>query len=38
MLNENAKLNDEIFHKDVKKIPTRNGFGEGLVAPAKVLY
>ncbi len=26
-----AKLSPKIFHKDIAKIPTRNGFGEGLV-------
>jgi transketolase len=31
MLNANAKLNDKIFSKDVEKIPTRDGFGHGLV-------
>lgn len=31
MLNENAKLNENIFSHDVEKVPTRNGFGEGLV-------
>jgi transketolase len=31
MLNANAKLNDKIFDKDVEKVPTRDGFGHGLV-------
>lgn len=31
MLNELAKLNDKLFAKDVEKIPTRDGFGHGLV-------
>lgn len=31
MLNANAKLNDKVFSKDVEKIPTRDGFGHGLV-------
>jgi transketolase len=31
MLNANAKLNEKIFDKDVEKIPTRDGFGHGLV-------
>lgn len=31
MLNANAKLNDKLFSKDVEKIPTRDGFGHGLV-------
>jgi len=32
MLNKNAKLSSEIFRKDINKVPTRNGYGEGLVA------
>jgi transketolase len=31
MLNANAKLNDNVFSRDVEKIPTRDGFGHGLV-------
>jgi transketolase len=31
MLNANAKLNEKLFSKDVEKIPTRDGFGHGLV-------
>ncbi len=31
MLNANAKLNDKLFDRDVEKIPTRDGFGHGLV-------
>lgn len=31
MLNANSKLNDKLFSKDVEKIPTRDGFGHGLV-------
>lgn len=31
MLNANSKLNDKVFSKDVEKIPTRDGFGHGLV-------
>lgn len=31
MLNAKAKLSRKIFLKDVEKIPTRNGYGEGLV-------
>ena len=31
MLNANAKLNDNIFSRDVEKVPTRDGFGHGLV-------
>ncbi len=32
MLNPEAKLNPDIFSKDVAQAPTRNGYGEGLVA------
>jgi len=33
MINQNAKLADNLFDKDgLKQEPTRNGFGEGLVA------
>ncbi|MFA6251598.1 MAG: transketolase C-terminal domain-containing protein [Candidatus Paceibacterota bacterium] len=31
MLNQNLKLNTKIFNKDVEKITTRQGFGEGLL-------
>jgi len=31
MLNNKLKLNKEIFAKNVEKVPTRTGFGEGLV-------
>jgi transketolase len=31
MINQNQKLNPKIFDKDVEKIATRTGFGEGLV-------
>lgn len=31
MLNATSKLNDKLFSKDVEKIPTRDGFGHGLV-------
>src|SRR4030043_2193093 len=31
MLNPNVKLSEKIFSKDIEKIPTRNGYGEGLV-------
>lgn len=31
MLNANAKLNDNVFSRDVEKVPTRDGFGHGLV-------
>jgi transketolase len=32
MLNPDAKLNPHVFDDDVAQAPTRNGFGEGLVA------
>lgn len=35
MLNQELKLNPEIFSKDVKQIPIRQGFGEGLVEAGK---
>ena len=31
MLNPKLKLNEKIFDKDVEKVPTRNGYGDGLV-------
>lgn len=31
MINQKAKLSDKIFKKDIEVIPTRNGYGEGLV-------
>lgn len=31
MINENVKLNKEIFEKDVEQKPTRDGYGEGLL-------
>ncbi len=31
MLNKKARLSEEIFTEDIEKIPTRNGYGEGLV-------
>jgi len=31
MLNQNAKLNQKMFDKDVEQVPIRKGFGEGLV-------
>ena len=31
MLNKSEILNQKVFDKDVEQIPTRNGFGEGLV-------
>jgi transketolase len=30
-LNKAAKLSPKIYHKDIEQLPTRNGFGEGLV-------
>lgn len=32
MLNQKEKLSKHIFEKDIEKVPTRNGYGEGLVA------
>lgn len=32
MVNPNAHLSEKLFQDDIKKIPTRNGYGEGLVA------
>ncbi|KKQ98177.1 MAG: hypothetical protein UT24_C0005G0079 [Candidatus Woesebacteria bacterium GW2011_GWB1_39_12] len=31
MLNKELKLSDKIFSKEIDKVPTRNGYGEGLV-------
>jgi len=31
MINPQAKLSPEIFNKDIKQVPTRDGFGEGLM-------
>lgn len=31
MINEKAKLSENIFKKDIEEVPTRNGYGEGLV-------
>ena len=31
MLNPKAKLSKKIFKKDIDRVPTRNGYGEGLV-------
>lgn len=36
MLNLDQKLSPDIFNKDAKKIPTRDGFGKGLVEAGKV--
>ena len=35
MLNNNTKLNQKMFDADVEKIPTRKGFGDGLVIAGK---
>jgi transketolase len=35
MINQNLKLNTEIFSPDVKQVPIRQGFGEGLVEAGK---
>src|SRR3989344_3855151 len=31
MINQNANLNPKLFDEDVEQVPTRKGFGEGLV-------
>src|SRR3989344_561393 len=31
MLNPDLKLNPKMFDKDIEQVPTRNGYGEGLV-------
>ena len=36
MLNKEAKLSEKIFEKDVEQVPTRNGYGEGLVLAGDV--
>jgi transketolase len=35
MLNQDAKLNPKIFDEDVEKVPSRDGFGEGLIIAAQ---
>ncbi len=35
MINKDLKLNPEIFSKDVKQVPIRQGFGDGLVEAGK---
>lgn len=35
MLNKSAKLSKKLFHKNIDSIPTRNGYGEGLVEAGK---
>ncbi len=32
MINKKAYLNKSLFTKDVEQIPTRNGYGDGLLA------
>lgn len=32
MINKSARLSSRVFNKDIASIPTRNGYGEGLVA------
>lgn len=36
MLNQDLKINKKIFDKDVEQTPIRKGFGEGLLAAAKL--
>ena len=31
MINKKAKLSKDLFKKDIEQVPTRNGYGEGLV-------
>ena len=31
MLNPKVNLSDKVFSKDIEEVPTRNGYGEGLV-------
>lgn len=35
MINDQAYLNPKLFDSDIEQIPTRNGFGEGLVLAAE---
>ncbi len=35
MLNPKVKLSEKIFSEDINKVPTRNGYGEGLVEAGK---
>ncbi|MBI2012050.1 transketolase family protein [Candidatus Daviesbacteria bacterium] len=35
MLNDKANLNPKLFDEDIEQIPSRNGFGEGLVLAAE---
>ncbi|MEK7110428.1 MAG: transketolase family protein, partial [Patescibacteria group bacterium] len=35
MVNPNAKLNQNLFKEDIEQIPTRQGYGEGLILAGK---
>ncbi len=35
MVNKNAYLNPKLFDEDIEQVPSRNGFGEGLVLAAE---
>ena len=35
MINANVNLNPKLFDLDIEKVPTRDGFGQGLVLAAK---
>jgi len=35
MINQNAHLNPKLFDDDIEQVPSRNGFGEGLVLAAE---
>lgn len=35
MINKNANLNPKLFDEDIEQVPSRNGFGEGLVLAAE---
>src|SRR3989338_6404644 len=35
MINPNAKLNPKLFKEDIEQVPTRFGYGEGLVIAGK---
>jgi len=35
MINSNAKLNPKLFQEDIEQVPTRFGYGEGLVIAGK---
>ena len=36
MINSQAKLKDNIFEKDIEQVPTRDGFGHGVIEAGKV--